>query len=102
MTARLGIREVARNLNALQQYDYVELEDKKSHKIKGLFVSEKYSDDVREYLEKRLKSEQKKKRERYRKWVGRGSVDPRFDNLTSREIREKIAREKYGHAHDIS
>jgi len=51
MTKRIGIRDVTRNFSILDEYDYVEIEDKKTHKIKGMFVSEKFLDDVREFLE---------------------------------------------------
>ncbi len=32
MTKKIGIREVTRNFSILNNYDYVEIEDKKTHK----------------------------------------------------------------------
>ena len=40
MTIRVGYRELARNSNSLEGYDYVEVKIKK-HDYKGLFVASK-------------------------------------------------------------
>ena len=42
MTAKVGIRDIVRNFSMLDKYDYIEIEDKKTHKIKGMFISDKY------------------------------------------------------------
>jgi len=44
MTApiKIGIRELVRDTSILDRYDYIEIEDKKTHKSKGIFVSGKY------------------------------------------------------------
>ena len=34
-TSRLGVREITRNFNILENYDYVEIEDKKNHNLKS-------------------------------------------------------------------
>jgi len=39
VTMTVGMRELARNSKILDGYDYVDVEDKKTHKPKGLFVS---------------------------------------------------------------
>jgi hypothetical protein len=96
MTKRIGIREVTRNFSILDDYDYVEIEDKKTHKVKGLFVSEKFLDDVKEFLEAKKAAEIQEQLDEIRQFAGKGKIHERFNGLTSREIREKIAKEKYG------
>ena len=95
MTARLGVREVTRNFNILENYDYVEIEDKKTHNIKGLFVSSDLVEDVKGYLDKKLKISKQKEIDEMMQFVGKGKIKEGFDHLTSKEIRQKIAEEKY-------
>ena len=96
MTTTVGIRELTRDLKLLEQYDYVDVEDKKTHEYKGLFISPKYAEEFKKYLEEKISREKQEKIDNLMKFAGKGSIKPEFDNLTSREIREKVAREKYG------
>jgi len=57
MAIRVGIRDLVRNTNILKEHDYVEVEDKKSKKLKGLFISEKLAKEFHEYLEKKSQKE---------------------------------------------
>ena len=47
MTKKIGIREVTRNFSILDEYDYVEIEDKKTHEYKGMFISSKYAKEFK-------------------------------------------------------
>ncbi|RLA69045.1 MAG: hypothetical protein DRG24_09110 [Epsilonproteobacteria bacterium] len=96
MTIKVGMRELARNSNILDGYDYVEVEDKKTHEYKGLFISPKYADEFKAFLEEKISAEHQLKLDRLMKYAGKGEVHERFNNLTSSEIREKVAMEKYG------
>ena len=96
MTMVVGMRELARNSNILDGYDYIDVEDKKTHKYKGLFVSPKYADEFKAFLDEKISGEQQEKLDRIMKYAGKGKVHERFDNLTSSQIREKVAMEKYG------
>ncbi len=96
MTTRVGIRELVRNSNILNGYDYVEVEDKKTHKYKGLFVSPKYADEFKSFLQDKIMKERQAKLDRLMQYVGKGKVTERFNNLTSSQLKEKIAMEKYG------
>ena len=49
MKTKIGMRELSRNSNILDGYDYVEIEDKKTHEFKGLYVSAKYADDFKKF-----------------------------------------------------
>ena len=54
MTTKIGMRELSRNSNILDGYDYVEIEDKKTHEFKGLYVSAKYADDFKKFLDLKI------------------------------------------------
>ncbi|MFA6144392.1 MAG: hypothetical protein WCW84_00250 [Sulfurimonas sp.] len=91
MTTTLSIRDLARNTNILQQYDYVDIEDKKSHEYKGLFISPKYADEFRKLLEKKIMDERQRDLDEILQFVGSGSIDEKYMNMTSRELREARA-----------
>jgi hypothetical protein len=96
MTMKVGIRELARNSNILDGYDYVEVEDKKTHQFKGLFISPKYAKEFKNFLEDKISKQQQDKLDRIMKYAGKGEVHERFNNLTSSQISQKVALEKYG------
>jgi len=96
MTMTVGMRDLARNSNILDGYDYVDVEDKKTHEYKGLFISPKYADEFKSYLDNKISKQQQEKLDRIMKYAGKGEVLERFNNLTSSQIREKVAIEKYG------
>lgn len=95
MTTMVGIREIARNSNILDGYDYVEVEDKKTHEYKGLFISPKYADEFKAFLDNKIAKEHQEKLDRVMRFVGNNKVDERFDQLTSSEIKKKKAQEQY-------
>lgn len=95
MTTKIGIRELSRNSNILNNYDYIEVEDKKTHEFKGLFISAKYAQEFKSFLENKLKLEQEEKLNRIMKYAGKGKIDKNFENLTSSEIKAKKDNEKY-------
>ena len=77
---------MARNANILDGYDYVDVEDKKTHKYKGLFISPKYADEFKRFLEDKISKEHQDKLNRLMKYAGKGKVDERFDGLTSSQL----------------
>jgi hypothetical protein len=96
MTTTIGIRDLARNSNILDGYDYVDVEDKKTHEYKGLFISPKYAAELKAFLDDKISSEIQEQLDEIDKYAGKGEVHERFNNLTSSQIREKVALEKYG------
>jgi len=95
-TTTMSIRELTRSGKKLKEYDYIDIEDKKSHDYKGVFVSEKYADEVKDFLEKKLEDEQRKQLDDIMRFAGTVRIEKRFQNKSAREIREMIAKEKYG------
>jgi len=96
MTMTVGMRDLARSSNILDGYDYVDVEDKKTHEYKGLFISPKYADEFKKLLEAKISQEKQNMIERINKFSGKGEVYSKFDNLTSKEIKVKVAKAKYG------
>ncbi|KIM11823.1 MAG: hypothetical protein KU37_02915 [Sulfuricurvum sp. PC08-66] len=85
MTTRLGVRDIVRNFNILEKYEYVEIEDKKSHTLKGLFVSAHLLEDVKQFIDAKLAMEKKQKLDALMPFVG--MVNGAFDELTAQEIK---------------
>lgn len=81
-----------RNFNILENYEYVEIEDKKTHVLKGLFVSAELIDDVKAFLDAKLAADKQKKLDALMPFVG--MVNGEFDTLTPQEIKS-MKKEKY-------
>ena len=96
MTTTIGMRELSRNANILDGYDYVDVEDKKTHEYKGLFISPKYADEFKKLLEKKISKTMQEKLDEIEKFAGSIEIDERFKDLSYKEMRQKIAEEKYG------
>jgi len=90
MTSKVGVREITRNFNILQDYDYVEVEDKKSNTTKGLFVSAKYANEVKEFLDAKLKAQKQKKIDELNSFAGMVSGKIGEDKIG--DIKEKYAK----------
>ncbi len=94
MTTMVGIREFARNIDMLQKYDYVDIEDKKTHEYKGLFLSPYYAKEFKEYLEQKSKKKKEEKLSRLKAYAGKGNIDEKYDHLSLTKLQELISLEK--------
>ncbi|MCK9373090.1 MAG: hypothetical protein M0P91_07815 [Sulfuricurvum sp.] len=94
MTTIVGIRDLVRNIDMLQNYDYVDIEDKKTHEYKGLFLSPSYAKEFKEYLEQKSKKEKEDKLSRLKAYAGKGSIDEKYNHLSSKELKESVSLEK--------
>jgi hypothetical protein len=94
MTMTVGMRDLARNSNILDGYDYVA--DKKRHEYKGLFVSPKYADEFKFFLEDKISKEQQKKLDRIMKYAGTMEVEERYKGLEGKELIIEVAKAKCG------
>ena len=91
MTTTIGVRDISRNINMLQDYDYVDIKDKKTQEYKGLLVSNKYADEIKAFLNKKLKQEKQKELDEIMQFAG--MFDGESQNMTAKEIQEsKIKR----------
>ncbi len=93
-TSRLGVREITRNFNILENYDYVEIEDKKTHTLKGLFVSAELLDEVKSFIDMMLKARKAAELDEMMQIVGKGKISEKFNDLSLKEIKKAIAEEK--------
>lgn len=90
----VGIRDLSRNLNILNDYDYLDVEDKKTHEYKGLFISPKYADEFKKYLKDKISKLHAEKLLRVSKYAGKGTIIEKYNDLNSSEIRKQISEEK--------
>jgi len=90
MISKVGVREITRNFNILQDYDYVEVEDKKSNTTKGLFVSAKYANEVKEFLDTKLKAQKQKKIDELNSFAG--MLSGKIGEEKVGDIKEKYAK----------
>jgi len=95
-TKTVSIRELLRDSKVLEGYDFVEVENKKTREYKGIFISPKYAAEFKQFLEARKKQEIDEKLRRIRKYAGKGKIEEGFNRLSSNQIREKVAKDKYG------
>ncbi len=89
MTQKVGIRDVMRNFKILEQYDIVEIEDKKTKKLKGLFISEKWAKELKDNIEKMIEQKRQEEVNEIMKFAGIADGDTK--NLSAKEIRKMRA-----------
>lgn len=85
MTTTVGMRDLVRNSNILQDYDYVDIEDKKTHEYKGLLISPRYADEVKKLLERKILDEKQKELDEIMKFSGIADGDS--ENMTAKEMK---------------
>lgn len=88
------MRELGRNSNILEGHDYVDVEDKKTHEYKGLFVSPKYAKEFKEYLEAKISKQKQEQLDEIMQFVGMCNGDTK--NMTSQEIKTSKKAKYYG------
>ena len=87
MTTTMSIRELTRNGSMFGQYDYIDIEDKKSNEYKGVFISSKYADRVKAFLEKEILKQQKKELDEIMQFAG--IMNGETDNLSIQELKSQ-------------
>ncbi len=86
MTKVVGLRELARNIKMLQQYDYVEIKDKKTHEFKGIFVSAKYAKEFEEFLKKKIAEKKEQELKKIMQFAGFAEGDTK--NMSIQEMKK--------------
>ena len=56
----ISISEIQRNLHKLDNFDIVEVVDKKRHQVKGYFLDKKYHDVVEALFQEKMNKNRKK------------------------------------------
>jgi len=83
----IGVREISRNINTLENYDYINIEDKKTKEYKGLLISSKYADLIKEFLKNKIEEERQRELDEIMQFAGIASGDT--ENMTVQEIKAK-------------
>jgi len=96
MTAKMGIRDIVRNFSMLENYDYVEIEDKKTKEPKGIYISQKLAEKLKDIIEQKAQEEKEEQLNFINKFVGFLAPEERFKDKTIQEIKQMRAKEKYG------
>jgi hypothetical protein len=96
MTTTIGLRELSRGVKAFEGYDYVRIEDKKTKKNKGLIISEQYAYQVEQIVADFITKQKQQELDEIMQFAGSVEIEERFQGLDMKEIRQKIAQEKYG------
>lgn len=89
----VSIRELSRNSNIFTQYNYIDIEDKKTKEYKGIFVSSQYAQLVKEFLQKTIAKEKQKKLSAIMKFSG--SMNGDTQNMSSQEIQSSRKTDYY-------
>ncbi len=85
MTTTIGVRDISRNINLLQDYDYMDIEDKKTKEYKGLLISSKYADEIKAFLKKKLQADRQKELDEIMQFAG--IFNGETENISSKEIK---------------
>jgi len=96
VTKKLSIRELGRNVRTINGYDYVEIEDRKSKEYKGIFVSPKYAQEVKRFLEEKIRGEKHELLDELERFAGKFTMEERYEGLEDEELLKKISRIKTG------
>ena len=70
MMTTMSIRDLTRSGDTLFQYDYVEIENKKSKTYQGIFIPQKYAKEMKKILDKKIYQEKQKKLNDLDKFIG--------------------------------
>jgi len=81
-TTKIEIQNLINNLNKIDEYDYIEIED--NNHLKGILISEKLSKTFKKYLQE---NETQKKLEALKKFSGTGTG--LFENLSIQKIKSQ-------------
>ncbi len=96
MTIKVGIRDLTRNSNILDGYDYVEVEDKKTHEYKGLFISPKYAQEIKRYLENKISKDIQDQLDEMSQFIGSMEREDRYKGLEGKALAKEVAKAKCG------
>ncbi len=93
---QIGVREFTRDFNKLQKFDIIEVIDKKTNSLKGIYLSAKEAQKFKELLKQEKKRRKKEKVAKIMRYAGTMRVDDTFKNIPKEEIKAKIAKLKAG------
>jgi len=96
MNIQVGVREFIKDFNKLQNIDIVEIIDKKTNNLKGIYLSKEEAQRVKKLLEKEREKEKKERLKKFKEFAGNIGIDEKFKNLEGKELKEAVAKAKAG------
>jgi hypothetical protein len=90
MTTKISIRDLARQSETISRYDYVEIENKKTKKYHGIFISAKYAKEMKKILDEKIAQEKKKKLDTLESFSG--MLSGQIGDQKTGEIKAKFAK----------
>ena len=96
MTMQVGVREFVKDFNKLQNIDMVEIIDKKTKILKGIYLSAEEALKIKNLLEKEKQKERKRRFEKFMKYAGNIGIDEKFNNLEDKKLKEAVSKSKVG------
>ncbi len=92
MIHKMGVREFAKDFNKLQEFDIIEIIDKKTNTLKGIFLSKKEALKYKEFLEKEKKKKKEEKLAKIMQYAGTMEIEERLEKLSKQEWKKEIAK----------
>jgi len=89
---RVGVRDFTKDFNKFQNSDIVEILDKKTNQLKGIYLSFELAQKVQTFLE----AEKKEKLAKLMKYAGKIEMKNEFRNLSDEKIKKEVAKMKNG------
>ena len=90
MVATMSIRDLTRSSDSISEYDYIEIENKKSKKYHGLFIPPKHAKEMKEILDKKIADDKKAKLDELNSFTGMLSGEIGEDKVG--DIKRKYAK----------
>ena len=90
MTTSMSIRDLTRSKAVLLDYDYIDIEDKKSSEYKGVFIPARLAADVKEFVNQKLGEQREIKKQSILKFAGIAKGDT--GGMSAQEIKSTKAK----------
>lgn len=94
MPITIGMRDLVRDSSILTQHDLIDIEDKRTHQYKGVFVSAAHAQKVKDFVKQSIEAKKQKRLDAIMSVAGSLTIDPKYNNMTSKQLRRTRA-EKY-------
>lgn len=91
MTTSMSIRDLTRSGSILMNYDYIDIEDKKSNEYKGVFVPKYLAAEVKEFIDNKLQEQKEQKKHSILKFAGIAKGDTK--GMSIQEIKALKAKD---------
>ncbi|SMC09506.1 hypothetical protein [Nitratiruptor tergarcus] len=93
---KIGVREFTKSFNKLQNMEIVEIVDKKTNELKGIYLSKEQAIEFLKYLREKKQKAKEEKLRKIMQYAGAIKIDEKFENLSSKELKTEIAKAKAG------